>query len=273
MKTNLKVHNPFGLITYPEDISTSLTSSGFARLDGTRFHIEPAARPDLDALIESFTDLPVDADDSSGLRSRRYGRFIYIPWTDSLVDIPSVSGPDSRPVVEYFQPISLNSTDGGKCRPFAALEPAIRSNPVLNELIRFDYRSLPVPENWSRLPILVGVHQITLSPGAARPSVATPNHLHRDGEPFTYVHLMRRKNVKGGSNYVAPPDCAGRHPDDIDDEKILSKFTLETVLDSFVVDDSMVSHHVDEVYSIIRNQASERSVLLVDFTPMMPQFV
>ena len=84
---------------------------------------------------------------------------------------------------------------------------------------------------------------------------------------------MRRKNVAGGSNYVAPPDCAGMHPGELGDEKILSKFTLENVLDSFVVDDARVSHHVDEVYPIIQDQACERSVLLVDFTPMMPQFV
>ncbi|HMB48302.1 MAG TPA: 2OG-Fe dioxygenase family protein [Afifellaceae bacterium] len=274
MKTNLKHQNPFGLITYPEDIRSSLSATGFARFDGNRFHIGEDARPALGALIESFDDLPADADDPSGLRYRRYGRFVYLPWADSLSEIPAVSSPEGRPVVEYFQPISLNSTDGGKRRPFTPLHPAIQRNMVLNELIRFDYWSLPVPESWSGLPVLVGVHQIRLSPECNRPSVATPDHLHRDGEPFTYVHLMHRENVTGGLSYVANPECAGTHPDHVGDGNILSTFTLENPLDSFVVDDCRVSHHVGEV-SKVANAAgkAERSVLLVDFTPMMPQFV
>ncbi len=258
---------------YPENVRDRLVTDGFARLSGSLFDIESETLEAFNALVESFDDLPIDENDETGRRRRRYGRYVLIPWTGKIESIPSIRGPDGAPFVEYYQPVGLNQVDGGRRRPFTPLHPAVRTNMALADLIRFDFRQLPVPKSWEGVPVLVGVHQVVLSPEWMRPSVSSPNCLHRDGEPYTFVHLIRRENIAGGENYVTAPECAGIHPKELDQNKILARFTLERTLDSFVVDDQMVAHYVDEVYPIFQNKISRRAVFLIDFTPMVPQFV
>lgn len=260
-------------LTHEARIQEALKDTGFAAFKGASFNMHAEMQQSLDALVASFDDLPPDQYDATGLRKRRYGRFVYIPWADVLLEQPSVVDSDGNTVVEYFQPLSLNSVDGGKRRPFTPLHPVTRSNRALHELIRFDYWSLPERHDWNGMPITVGVHQISLAPNSSQHAVSSPDHLHQDGEPFTYVHLMRRKNVAGGTNYIAGPECAGFHPRELEQDAILAKFTLAECLDSFVVDDSKVSHHVDEVFCIKGQKEARRDVFLIDFTPNMPQFV
>ncbi len=260
-------------LTHKTLITETLEKDGFAAFKGACFDLDQEMNQSLDALVASFDDLPPDQYDETGLRKRRYARFVYIPWADVLLEQPSVLDANGNTVVEYFQPLSLNSVDGGKRRPFTPLHPATRSNRALHELIRFDYWSLPIRPEWIGMPITVGVHQISLSPEHSNHAVSSPNHLHQDGEPFTFVHLARRENVSGGMNYVARPECAGIHPSEIDGDAMLAKFTLESLLDSFVVDDSMVSHHVDEVFCVNAQLEARRDVFLIDFTPNLPQIV
>lgn len=260
-------------LTHEARVTETLKKDGFAAFKGASFAMNAEIQQSLDALIASFDDLPPDQYDETELRKRRYGRFVYIPWADVLLEQPSVVDTNGITVVEYFQPLSLNSVDGGKRRPFTPLHAATRSNRALRELIRFDYWSLPERRDWLGMPITVGVHQISMMPNSSRHAVSSPDHLHQDGEPFTYVHLIRRENVAGGMNYVAGPQCAGFHPRELEQDAILAKFTLEGCLDSFVVDDSMVSHHVDEVFCIKGQQEARRDVFLIDFTPNMPQFI
>ena len=258
-------------IQHPTNVAEDIATNGFAEIAGREFIMDVEIQQAFAALVDSFDDLPLDPNDPDQLRRRRYGRFVYIPWADALFEQPSVAGADGELVVEYFQPISLNSVDGGLKRPFIPLHPAIRSNRALHELIRFDYWSLPERADMEGMPITVGVHQVALQPKWGRPAIASPNHLHQDGEPFTFVHLARRQNITGGLNYVATADCAGQHPNKVDQSKILACFTLENLLDSFVVDDQRVSHHVDGVYPLFEDQTAERSAFLIDFTPNMPQ--
>lgn len=98
-------------------------------------------------------------------------------------------------------------------------------------------------------------------------SVASPNTLHQDGEPFTFVHLVTYKNVIGGTSTVATTNCAGLKREDVDEKFILDEFDLINPLDSYGVCDQKVSHYVKGVKKGKDPQPAERGVLLIDFTP------
>lgn len=58
---------------------------------------------------------------------------------------------------------------------------------------------------WS-MPVDVGVHAIRYVPRPGFPVVPTPNQLHKDGESYTFIHLIRRRGITGGENLVADND-------------------------------------------------------------------
>lgn len=260
-------------VSHKADIADGVERNGYATFDGNDFSMDIETRQAIEGLVDSFDNLPVDPYDPEGVRFRRFGQYDYLPWADALIEKPVVHDLSGNPVFEYFQPLSHNSVDGGKRRPFTPLHPNVRSSRGLRELIRFDFWSLPERKEWEGLSLTVGVHQIALRPEWGRSAVSSPNHLHRDGEPSTYIHLLKRENVSGGKNYVASPESAGIHPSYVEPGAILAQFTLENLLDSFVVDDRKVSHHVDEVHKARKEQEAVRGVFLIDFTPNMPQFV
>lgn len=257
-------------VQYQEQIRDKLEISGYAFLSGEKFTMSSDVEQSLGSLINSFEDLPVDPYDHEGLRHRRYGRFLYIPWQDALLEQPAIIKDDGRRVVEYVQPLSFNSEHGGKRRPFTPLHPVTRHNIALLELIRFDFWSLPIPKDWAGMPITVGVHQVSLRPSNGKNAVSSPNHFHQDGEPFTYVHLMERRNVDGGFNYIGSPELSGFHPSEVKRNLIKEYFLLESFLDSFVVHDKMVSHYVGEVMEGNGLGEPIRAALLIDFTPNFP---
>ena len=92
--------------------------------------------------------------------------------------------------------------------------------------------------------------------------------LHQDGEPYTFAHLIYRRDAEGGENVIATPQCAGSIPDDVAAEGILDRFVLHRPLDSYGVKDDLVSHYVAPVTVAAGAVTAERAVLLIDFTPM-----
>lgn len=257
-------------IQHQQNINNYLEINGYAFLSGEKFRMGLDVEESVSNLRKSFEELPVDPYDHKGLRHRRYGRFLYIPWQDVLLEQPAIIDDAGQRVVEYVQPLSFNSEHGGKRRPFTPLHPVTRHNIALLELIRFDFWSLPIPEDWAGMPITVGVHQVSLYPANGKIAVSSPNHFHQDGEPFTYVHLMERRNVEGGFNYIGGPELAGFHPSEVDQNHIKDSFLLESFLDSFVVYDKMVSHYVGEVMEGNGLGVPIRAALLIDFTPNFP---
>jgi len=258
-------------LAHKVEIKEALAQKGFVIFAGADFTMGIETRQALDALVASFDDLPPDLQDPTGRRRRRYSKFFYLPWVDVLHEQPPVLDNNGTLIVEYFQPLSYNSKDGGKRRPFCPLHPVTRSNRALHELIKFDYWSIPPRNGWEGMPISVGVHQISYAPDSRGSAQSSPNKLHRDGEPYTFVHNMLRRNVTGGVNYVARPECVGFQPHSLDHDKILAKITLEALLDSLAFDDTAVCHHADEVFCDKGDQKARRNVFLIDLAPNMPQ--
>ena len=239
-----------------------------------RFTPELADEVDIQHFLElqkAIAELPRDPYATGG-RHRAMAKGIFVYGEDRPHWIAERDH-DGKPVATYVQDTTLNPEADGAIRVFEALPQKVQNNPLLLDLIRLD-RALTFwpPEDATR-HLLVHVHLISLRvETAGEVAEITPPHLHRDGEPFTFVHLLTRRNLAGGVNAIAPPSYAGRRPVEIPDQ-IISQFELTERLDSYGVVDQMVSHYVEGVRQRVPGETAERGVLLVDFTPLVPRLV
>ncbi len=147
-------------------------------------------------------------------------------------------------------------------RKFEDLESDTIHNPFLLALIDFDFMNTPFSAEDSSYPIDVGVHLIRLEASPGQPGTSSPDCLHKDGEPFTFIHLIRRFQAEGGRSVVAD-----------NDKKILTAVTLSRRLETIAVSDRDVYHQVEKIETPRGADRGFRDVLLVDFTPMKPALV
>lgn len=227
---------------------------------------------DLRILVEAARSAPADLYDTTASRFRRYHQAIYFPWTCEIAPVPPFrDGPDVPAYCTYFQASSFNTEYGNLRRRFAPFGQKLLECRALSELIENCFQIIPRSRlaGFGRRPVLVGMHIIRLESDGRRAAVATPNLLHQDGEPFTFVIMLERKNAQGGISYIANSNCAGSHPDDVNDADILATATLTEPLDMVGIDDARVAHHVSSVLSANGDHGS-RSVLLLDFSELTP---
>lgn len=247
---------------------------GWARYDRTHFVDGPdeaAVEQALDPLRACFASLPPDLYEPQSNRSRRHARAVYLPWTGTLSWVPSIDDPEYGPVVDYD---TYNPDFADVKRQFPAISPEILMDPLLQRIIKFDLEQTTWFERFRTTPLHVGVDCMMLTvrePGDE--AMATPNALHQDGGAmsFVFIHLVVRRNVLGGANFIASPRCVGFLPDELSSELIDSEFTLEDPLDTFAVHDARVSHHVSAVRKGHQPCPGERGVLLVGIAPLLRQ--
>lgn len=262
--------------------SQNVRDHGYAYVSGKDLACPTHLTEPWEALKSSFAHLPLDRHSSDGNRFRRYSQFIALPWRHTFELLPPVwDARRGEEVTEYFQDTSYNPTDGGQSRTFAALAPSQRQNPFLTWLLEYDLRQIPWTVKELHKPLLVGVHQVKHVASTGRAAASSPDCLHQDGEPFTFVHLIERSaNVVGGINTIAPTCYKNRQPSDVPPHDILAQFTLTNFLDSFVVADARVCHHVSAIDVMPAPEdaahrrggnSGVRSVLLIDFTPLVPR--
>jgi hypothetical protein len=233
-------------VTVP--LRKDLETKGYSFVEGKGFVLDAKLQKAVDGLCASYDQLPVDPY-SSGKRYRRLSRFVLLPFAEVL---------EPRPTSEYFQAANLNPVDGGMVRHFERLAPEVEGSKFLRELIWFDFLSSPFTDSTWNQPIDVGVHAIRMFAKPGEPGVSSPDCLHKDGEPVTFIHLMARRDVLGGESLVA------------DNAKVpLFKTTLMNCLDTIAVWDEAVYHHVQQIEVVPGKEKGFRDVLLVDFTPMI----
>lgn len=214
-------------------------------------------------VLESVFD---DARDDGPARRRYYGRYLLCPgWTCEMLDLDVRS--HAFLSSDYRQTTDMNPEQYGALRSYAHLPEAIWRNGLLKELIFFDMNLMPLGEFWPnalRNPLAVGVHLIRMCAVPGHPSVASPTVPHQDGEPFTCIHLINRRGVQGGFSQVfrnSPVDNVNRPGE------LLSEFILDELLDTLVVWDKEVFHHVTPVEAHSGYAQATRDVLIIDFTP------
>ena len=165
-----------------------------------------------------------------------------------------------RDVSYYEQDSSYNPEAGGLRRQFAGLG-ELATNPLLIELIKVDFVSAPwLADHW-HMPIDVGVHLIRYVARPGVPSVSSPANFHRDGEPFTSVHIVGRKDLEDGSGLTEIAE-------DKDGNRLLAQFELAEPFETAVVTDALVYHRVTPVVVAPGKEIGFRDVVLIDFSPM-----
>jgi len=111
------------------DARRELTERGFAQIAGSDWRISPTFAHHWEQLREDWDQLELDRHLKNGatFRLRRYGRYYWSPYDDTL--LPLANEP-------YFQPEDQNSYAGGTTRTFAPLLADSVENPFLMALVR-----------------------------------------------------------------------------------------------------------------------------------------
>jgi len=246
------------------DIRRKLQRGGFCHWQGGDLVYAPEAETFWQDLQAASSTLPRDEYCKAGNRYRRYAQYVTMPWSNTLQPLPPG---------EYYQSAEYNAVDGGVGRWFAPLTPREQLNPFLLGLIWFDLHQIPWPKKKFQRPIQVGVHFVKHVAEPGRAGISSPDELHRDGEPYTFVHLVERSGVEGGVNTIAPLAYTGYQPTDVPPNDLLLQVVLTSPLDSFVVSDVAVCHHVSAVNVMPGYERGSRSVLLIEFLPLIPEIV
>lgn len=220
-----------------------------------------------------FRDLPPDRYAPDSGRFRRHTRGVFLPWEDRLSWLPNIEDAQYGSVVDYDMQ-GYNPEFASVKRQMPAVPDAVRTDPLVERIVRFDVAQTLWLGDFARTPLSVGVGCMLLSVDeAGREAAATPNKLHKDGDAvaFTFIHLILRDNVEGGTNYIAPPRCVGLLPCELSKAMIDAEFTLHDELDSFVVHNSRVSHHVSPIRQDKAGAPGRRGVLIVAVSPLVKQ--
>ncbi|MFC7441110.1 2OG-Fe dioxygenase family protein [Laceyella putida] len=246
--------------------SKPLQEKGFIRFDLQREWQYPAMRQELAQLQQAFADLPLDPYAPNTTRFRRYSRAIILPWNGTLHWLPNHVREDGVEVCEYFQG-TFNAEYVDEYRAFTPLTEETKANPLLHNIIQYDFAQTFWDARDLVLPIHVGVHLVKFDVRPGEEAFASPNHIHQDGEPFTFAHLITYHNVQGGINVIAHTECAGKQLDEVSESQILDQFLMTEPLDSYGVCDKLVCHYVSPVTCGPDDEYAERGMLLIDYTP------
>ncbi|MCP9985360.1 2OG-Fe dioxygenase family protein [Streptomyces sudanensis] len=247
---------------------STLVQHGFARYDlAEEFGITESDEA-FRSLRAEFLDLPPDPYAPEVGRNRRYARGVFLPWSREFDWIPDTHLGERGRMNGYYQ-ADHNPEYVGVVRELPAMSETARNNPIIREILSFDFAQTRWSRDDAAFPLHVGVHLIKLAVDDPRhEAISSPNELHQDGEPFVFAHLVYRRNVVGGVNVIAPPKYRGKLPSDVPDGEALAEFELTRPLESYGVTDEKVSHYVSPIRRGTAAETGERAVVLVDFTPM-----
>ncbi|HEY4026561.1 MAG TPA: 2OG-Fe dioxygenase family protein [Candidatus Dormibacteraeota bacterium] len=256
-------------ISLTTSAAQSLLTEGYCRFqlaNGT-----PAAKiaSGLARLQAAVDNLPPDPYAPSANRYRRYSNGILLPWSRQVEWMPNLHG-EHGPYSEYYQ-ADFNPEYRSMVRRMVPFNDELKHDPFLNDIIWHDFDLTFWDESQLIRPFVVGVHLVKLLvENATDRAVSSPDMLHQDGEPFTFVHLIKRDNAAGVTTAVALPSAAGKKPEEVDPATIHTQFALLEPLESYGVHDPRVSHYVSGLERGPENRPGVRAALLTDFTPLVP---
>lgn len=261
-------------MTFTGDPRGRLERDGFVKIEAGQIQTNAVFDEDFARLRRAASVLPIDHTDEAAGRSRLYGRTLYVPWCGADIPVPPRRYAHSGEFgLEYTQPASVNSDSGGVRRIFSPLPPSIYKNRALLAMIDGFRTLLPFESDVLAESMQTGIHLIKLEATAGHPAKATPNLVHRDGEPFTVAVLLDRVAADGGENVVTAPRWHDHPVEAVPEEDILARFTLAAPLESYVVQDDRVAHYVAPVTCEPTVARGFRTVLLLDYTPLRPAIV
>lgn len=216
---------------------------GVALIQPEELDLGPADGEDLQAIAASFDALAPDPYDSTRMRYRAHGELSL----QTNAGFPVAVRLDQS---SYRQSSIFNSAAGGRARLFPHLPESLF--PLLFWRVVCGILEY-LPESIRQTPTLrVQIHQLSYRAGS-QPAVAPSLGLHRDGEPFTAVVLVSARDLWGGDSIVAN-----------DFGQLVLGHALRRPLEILLLNDAAVLHAVTPVLR------GRRDVLLIDYTPMVP---
>jgi len=275
--SSTKYHEQIKSTQFLSILAHGLKSNGFHRFHFSDIILNTNENRHLNEINQYAYELPADDYDAHGTRKRAYGRYIYLPWRESQDCLYATPGrfheTKGAHVITFQQPKTLNHEENGNYRLFTPLPDHVYENPFLKQIVANMFWSLPFDFTLMEFPFQVGIHIVKLEATPNTMARASPDCVHRDGEPYTFAILLNSENALGGENYITDPDWQNNDIDNIPYSAIRDRFKLENPGDGYVVSDRDVAHYVSPVFS--RNGISPgiRTVLLIDYTPMRPQLV
>jgi hypothetical protein len=254
---------------YPTRTASPLEQYGFERYFVGAADVSMNIEHHLEQIRREFDMLCRDPYGPSDNRFRSYSRGILLPWNASFEWIPPTKLVAGHPTTEYFQG-PYNPHFSGERRVLPSITENTKSNPLLRRLIWLDFDRTFWTKELCGYPLQVGVSFIKLQVDTEnRRALSTPDSFHQDGETFTFAHLVRREGIQGGVNAITHPSAAGKSVAQVPHGEFLAEFELHEPLESYAIFDPMVSHYVSPIELAADCGKGERSIMLIDFTPMV----
>lgn len=227
-----------------DDIERALRRAGFWRGGVPTSSI---VTDDWEALVAASDRLQPDTYAPDAGRCRSLNRF---RWNNTSARLEEAG--NNAP---YCQSSTYNPELGDMQRRYPVSAVLSASNSVLVEIA--DVFAPALCRIASSPALLINVHHVRYWCRPGRPARNSPSGLHKDGERFISVHLISRRDLKGGMNRIAD-----------NERRCIAEFTLEHPGDCFLIDDTQVFHGVDEMQVSRGAPQGTRDILLVDYIPV-----
>lgn len=177
-------------------------------------------------------------------RQRRFCKYVVDPATMTFEELDDFV---------FHQTHAINSYAGGRTREFAPVEPQVRQNRVLREIIESCLKAILCSVAGHRTTWKVYVHQFRIHCSSALTGQPTPEGMHRDGHDFISMHLMNRVGIQGGISTLSD-----------DEGRALKTVTLKNRMDGFLVNDRALRHGVSQITPTTA-ESGHRDMLVIDY--------
>ena len=233
----------------PDRPDLGLAADGYAFVEARRMEplLQQQGLEDWAGFARSWDHLGLDTYMADGGRYRRRRHAAYAV---------SASGIVRKPHQPHYQSRDYNALNGGIERWFAPVTPEMGAHPALLAILRqgFVLFDALTPEQTRPQAWHVETHQFRVEARSDVPGLPTPEGMHRDGVDWVLVLLVARHNVASGTTTILDPAGA-----------VLGSFTLQSPLDTALVDDSRVFHGVTAIRPLDPSQPAYRDVLVATY--------
>jgi hypothetical protein len=255
-----------------ERLAYDLRHRGYIVFSATEWGADPTFALHARELAAHFSDISTDPSDATGYRKRGFMQCLLFPWRRTLARVPDRIEQETGAIyASYFGHPAYHC---GQTVPEKRMSPLVLDDAayqVLEEVIWRDFDLIASKLVTVTYPILSGIHVIAMTTAASSTGARSSNDcLHTDGEPFTFGHLLERVAVIGAENVIARRECDGQRPEGLSETDVLARFTLSEPFAGFAVNDQLVSHYVSPVHSAPGTRSGRRTILLIDFAPLVP---
>jgi hypothetical protein len=209
---------------------------------GSEFEMTPDEQVSFGLFAREFDMVEPDAymPETPPMRYRRHLRFIYEPTIREL---------HRPPHTPYVQSSQYNAMFGDVRREFPPASESVATGAFLLGLLKVNLEQI----GWNSERAEIHTHFVRTVGRPQQPGEPAPEGLHRDGFPFISIHLIGRRNVRGGTTELIT-----------ESGDVVFRGELSGQLDSLYVRDDRVLHTTSATHPAGKGNAV-RDVLLCSY--------